>query len=109
MNTYEKMIQLFEEQLDYLKQQNKNLTKQNHELLSQIESLTEQVRQLTNMIFGSRSEKSKYQASDGQLSLWEREPSSNEPEQTEEKSTENVTYTVTRSTKKKKRNDSFMK
>ena len=109
MNTYEKMIQLFEEQLDYLKQQNKNLTKQNHELLSQIESLTEQVRQLTNMIFGSRSEKSKYQAPDGQLSLLEEEPSSNEPEQTEEKSTETVTYTVTRSTKKKKRNDSFMK
>lgn len=109
MNTSEKMIQLFEEQLDYLKQQNKNLTKQNHELLSQIELLTEQVRQLTKIIYGSRSEKSKYQAPDGQLSLFDEDSSFNEPEQTEEKSTETVTYTVIRSTKKKKRNDSFMK
>lgn len=84
MDTSEKTIQLFEEQLDFLKQQNKDLTKQNQELLSQIELLTGQVRQLTKMIYGSRSEKSKYQAPDGQYSLFDDDPSFNEPEQTEE-------------------------
>lgn len=97
----DKLIQLLEEQLAFTKEQNKDLT-------NQIGVLTEQVRQLTKMIYGSRSEKSKYQVPDGQCSLFDDDPSFNHPEQTEEQSTETVTYTVTRSTKKKKRNDSFI-
>ena len=62
----------------------------------QIEALTEQVRQLTKALYGSKSEKAKYQAPDGQGSLFEDDPSFNEPEQTEEQSTEKVSYTVTR-------------
>ncbi|MEK4384796.1 IS66 family transposase [Solibacillus sp. FSL W7-1464] len=96
----EKVIQLLEEQLAYTKEQNKNLTKQ-------IEALTEQIRQLTKALYGSKSEKSKYQAPDGQGSLFEDDPSFNEPEQTEEQSTETVSYTVTRKKTNKKRNDSF--
>ena len=60
----DKLIRLLEEQLAFTKEQNKQLT-------SQIEVLTEQVRQLTKMIYGSRSEKSKYQAPGGQCSLFE--------------------------------------
>ena len=73
----------------------------------QIEALTEQVRQLTKALYGSKSEKSKYQAPDGQVSLFEDDPSFNEPEHTEEQSTETVSYSVTRKKKNKKRNDSF--
>uniref|UniRef100_UPI00300B8025 transposase n=1 Tax=Solibacillus ferritrahens TaxID=3098620 RepID=UPI00300B8025 len=94
------MIQLLEEQLAYTKEQNKSLTKQ-------IEALTEQIRHLTKALYGSKSEKSKYQAPDGQGSLFEDDPSFSEPEQTEEQSTETVSYTVTRKKKNKKRNDSF--
>ena len=60
----DKDIQLLEEQLAFMKAPNKDLT-------NQIERLTEQVRQLTKMIYGSRSEKAKYQAPDGQCSLFE--------------------------------------
>lgn len=73
----------------------------------QIEALTEQVRQLTKALYGSKSEKSKYQAPDGQGSLFEDDPSFNDFEQTEEQSTETVSYTVVRKVSKKKRNDSF--
>ena len=73
----DKLIQLLEEQLAFTKEQNKQLT-------NQIEVLTEQVRQLTKMIYGSRSEKSRYQAPDGQFSLFEDDPSFNDSEQTEE-------------------------
>lgn len=98
----DKLIQLLEEQLAFTKEQNKQLT-------NQIELLTAQVRQLTKMIYGSRSEKSKYQKPDErQGSLFNDEPSFNKSEQTEEQSTESVTYTVTRSNKKKKCNDSFL-
>ena len=107
MNASEKMIQLMEEQLEFFKQQNKDLTKQNQQLIQQIEALTEQVRQLRKLIYGPRSEKSKYQAPDGQCSLFDDDPFFNEPEHTEEQSTETVEYTVIRSKKKKKRNDSF--
>ena len=95
----DKLIRLLEEQLAFTKEQNKQLT-------SQIEVLTEQVRQLTKMIYGSRSEKSKYQAPDGQCSLFEDDSSFNEPEHTGEQSEDTVTYSVTR-VKKKKRNDVF--
>ncbi len=96
----EKVIQLLEEQLAYTKEQNKNLTKQ-------IEALTEQISQLTKALYGSKSEKSKYQVPDGQGSLFEDDPSFNEPEQTEEQSTETFSYKVTRKKTNKKRNDSF--
>ncbi|WP_342472954.1 IS66 family transposase [Metasolibacillus sp. FSL H7-0170] len=95
-----KLIRLLEEQLAFTKEQNKQLT-------NQIDVLTEQVRQLTKMIYGSRSEKSKYQAPDGQCSLFDDDSSFSEPEHTGYESTETITYSVTRSKKKKKRNDSF--
>ena len=106
--TTEKLISLLEEQLTFMKQQNDELSKKLDDSLAQNKYLSEQIRQLSKMIYGSRSEKSKYQAPDGQCSLFDDIPSFNEPEQTEEQSTETVTYTVTRSTKKKKRNDSFI-
>jgi len=96
----EKVIQLLEEQLTYMKEQNKDLSKQ-------IEVLTEQVRQLTKALYGSKSEKSKYQAPDGQGSLFEDDPSFNDSEHTEKQSTETISYTVVRKLNKKKRNDSF--
>lgn len=73
----------------------------------QIEALTEQVRQLTKALYGSKSEKSRYQAPDGQGSLFEDDPSFSDSEQTEEQSTETISYTVVRNVSKKKRNDSF--
>ena len=69
-DSQDKLIRLLEEQLAFTKEQNKQLT-------NQIDVLTEQVRQLTKMIYGSRSEKSKYQAPDGQCSLFEDDPSFN--------------------------------
>ena len=96
----DKLIQLLEEQLAFMKEQNKDLT-------NQIEVLTEQVRHLTKMIYGSRSEKSKYQAPDGQGSLFEDDSVFSDSEQTEEQSTETVSYTVIRKKANKKRNDSF--
>lgn len=89
----ERIIRLLEEQLA---QSNR-----------QIEALTEQVRQLTKALYGSKSEKAKYQAPDGQCSLFEDDPSFSDSEQTEEQSTETVSYTVVRKLSKKKRNDSF--
>lgn len=106
--TTEKLIHLLEEQLAFMKQQNEKLSKKLDVSLAQNKYLSEQVRQLTKMIYGSRSEKSKYQAPDGQCSLFDNDPSFNDSEQTEEQSTETVTYTVTRLNKKKKRNDSFV-
>ena len=63
-NQNEKLIQLLEEQLAHSNQQNKELSKQ-------IEALTEQVRHLTKLLYGSKTEKSKYNAPDGQGSLFE--------------------------------------
>ena len=89
--TTEKVVQLLEEQLTYMKQQNGDLSKQNKDLVKRIEALTEQIRQLTKALYGSKSEKSKYQAPDGQGSLFEDDPSFNDSEQTEEQSTPTVT------------------
>ncbi len=98
----EKLIQLLEEQLAHANQKN-------DELLKQIELLSQQVRYLTKRLYGSKSEKSKYQAPDGQYSLFDDDSFFNEPEHTGEKSTDTVTYTVVRKRhNKKKRNDSFM-
>ncbi|WP_240315597.1 hypothetical protein [Sporosarcina sp. PTS2304] len=49
----EKVIQLLEEQLAHSNQQNEKQSKQ-------IELLTQQVQHLTKMLFGSKTEKSKY-------------------------------------------------
>ncbi len=67
----EKVIQLLEEQITFMKQQNGDLSKQNKDLLNRIEVLTEQIHQLTKALYSSKSEKSKYQAPDGQGALFE--------------------------------------
>lgn len=65
------MIQLLEQQLAHANKQNEELAKKLDQSLKQIEVLTEQVRQLTKALYGSKSEKSKYRAPDGQISLFE--------------------------------------
>ena len=96
----EKLIQLLEEQLAHSNQQN-------HELSKQIESLTQQVQHLTKMLFGSKTEKSKYLMPDGQGSLFDDDSSFPDSEQTEEQSQQTISYTVVRKLTKKKRNDSL--
>ncbi|MEG0381135.1 MAG: hypothetical protein RR603_05490 [Kurthia sp.] len=78
--TNDKVVQLLEEQLAYMKQQNGDFSKQNEKLLKRIEALTEQVYQLTMVLYGPSSEKSKYQAPDGQFNLLENDPSFNDSE-----------------------------
>lgn len=95
----EKLIQLLEEQLAHSNQQNKELSKQ-------IEVLTEQIRHLTKLLYGSKTEKSKYNTPDGQTSLFDDDDSSfTDSEQTEEQSQQKISYTVERKAKNKKRND----
>lgn len=59
-DSYEKLIQSLEEQLAHANQKN-------DELLKQIELLSQQVRYLTKRLYGSKSEKSKYQAPDDRV------------------------------------------
>jgi transposase len=99
-NQYEKLIRLLEEQLAHSNQQNKDLSKQ-------IEALTDQVRNLTKLLYGSKTEKTKYNAPDGQGSLFDNDPSFSESEHTEEQSQQTISYTVVRTIQKKKRNDSL--
>ena len=101
-NQYEKVIRLLEEQLAHANQQNKELSKQ-------IETLTEQVRYLTKLLYGSKTEKSKYNAHENQLSLFEEDDdlSFNDSEHTEEQSQQMIAYTVVRKAQNKKRNDSL--
>ena len=96
----EKLIQVLEEQLAHSNQQNQEFSKQ-------IEALTQQVQHLTKMLFGSKTEKSKYQMPDGQGSLFDDDSSFTEPEHTEEQSQQTISYTVVRKQSKKKRNDSL--
>jgi transposase len=96
----ERLIRLLEEQLAQSNKQNEALSKQ-------IESLTEQVRYLTKMLYGSKTEKSKYNVPDGQTSLFDNDPSFNESEHTEEQSQQMISYTVVRKAQNKKRNDSL--
>ena len=79
-STTEKVVQLLEEQLAYMKKQNEELSIKLDRSLSQNKALAEQIRQLTKALYGSKSEKSKYQAPDGQGSLFEDDPSFSEPE-----------------------------
>ena len=99
-NQYEKLIRLLEEQLAHSNQQSKDLSKQ-------IEALTEQVRHLTKLLYGSKTEKSKYNAPDGQASLFDDDRSFSETEHTEEQSQQTISYTVVRNIQKRKRNDSL--
>ncbi|MEC1759523.1 IS66 family transposase [Schinkia azotoformans] len=99
-NQNEKLIRLLEEQLAHSNQQNKELSKQ-------IEALTDQVRHLTKLLYGSKTEKSKYNAPDGQGSLFDDDPSFSESEHTEEQSQQTISYTVVCKIQNKKRNDSL--
>ena len=99
-NQNEKIIRLLEEQLAHSNQQNKELSKQ-------IEALTDQVRHLTKLLYGSKTEKTKYNAPDGQGTLFDDDPVFSEPEHTEEQSQQTISYTVVRKVQKKKRNDSL--
>ncbi|MBA4536339.1 IS66 family transposase [Bacillus aquiflavi] len=96
----DKLIQLLEEQLAHSNQQNK-------ELMKKIDSLSQQVRQLTKALYGSKTEKSKYNAPDGQASLFDDDSSFSDSEHTEEQSQQTISYTVVRKVQKKKRNDSL--
>lgn len=69
--------------------------------------LTQQLRHLTKLLYGSKTEKSRYNVPDGQRSLFEDAPSFNEPEQTGEQSQQTISYTVVQKVQKKKRNDSL--
>ncbi len=97
----EKIIRLLEDQLAVTNQQNQELTKQ-------IESLTHQIQHLTKLLYGSKTEKSKYNTPSGQGSLFDEDDSPfPEPEHTEEQSQQTVSYTVVRKKSRKKRNDSL--
>jgi len=96
----EKLIRMLEEQLAHSNQQNKDLSKQ-------IEALTDQVRHLTKLLYGSKTEKSKYNLPDGQGSLFDDDPAFSESEHTEEQSQQTISYTVVRKVTSKKRNDSL--
>ncbi|WP_224427703.1 IS66 family transposase zinc-finger binding domain-containing protein [Cytobacillus oceanisediminis] len=103
----EKLIRLLEEQLAHSNQQNKKLSKKLDQSLKQIESLTQQLQHLTKLLYGSKTEKSKYNTPDGQVSLFEDDPSFTDSEHTEEQSQQTISYTVVRNIQKKKRNDSL--
>nr|WP_262421919.1 hypothetical protein [Bacillus aquiflavi] len=92
----DKLIQLLEEQLAHSNQQNK-------ELMKKIDSLSQQVRQLTKALYGSKTEKSKYNAPDGQASLFDDDSSFSDSEHTEEQSQQTISYTVVRKVQKRKK------
>lgn len=106
-NQYEKLIRLLEEQLAHTNQQNQELSKKLEQSLKQNEALAEQLRHLTKLLYGSKTEKSKYNVPDGQGSLFDDDPSFSETEHTEEQSQQTISYTVVRSVQPKKRNDSL--
>ena len=106
-NQYEKLIRLLEEQLAHSNQQNQELSKKLDQSLKQNEALAEQLRHLTKILYGSKTEKSKYNAPEGQGSLFDDDPSFNDPEHTGEQSQQTISYTVVRKIQKKKRNDSL--
>ena len=105
----EKLIRLLEDQLAHANEQNKALSQKLDQALDQIEFLNQQLQQLTKLLYGSKTEKSKYITPDGQGSLFEDEhPSSfSDSEHTEEQSQQEISYTVVRKLHNKKRNDSL--
>jgi transposase len=106
-NQFERLIRLLEEQLAHSNKQNQELSKKLDQSLKQNEALTQQLRHLTKLLYGSKTEKPRYNAPDGQGSLFEDDPSFNEPEHTGEQSQQTISYTVVRKVQKKKRNDSL--
>lgn len=102
-----KLIQLLEEQLAHSNQQNQELSIKLDQALKQNDALAEQLQHLTKLLFGSKTEKSKYNTPDGQGSLFEDDPSFSDSELTEEQSQQTTSYTVIRKIKTKKRNDSL--
>lgn len=106
-NQFERLNRLLEEQLAHSNKQNQELSKKLDQSLKQNEALTEQIRHLTKLLYGSKTEKPKYNTPDGQASLFEDDPSFNEPEHTGEQSQQTISYTVVRKVQKKKRNDSL--
>jgi uracil DNA glycosylase len=98
----EKLIRLLEDQLAHANEQNKALSQKLDQALDQIEFLNQQLQQLTKLLYGSKTEKSKYITPDGQGSLFEDEhPSSfSDSEHTEEQSQQEISYTVVRKLKK---------
>jgi hypothetical protein len=103
----EKLIRLLEDQLVHSNQQNKELSKKLDQALKQIESLTQQLQHVTKLLYGSKTEKSRYNTPEGQASLFDDDPSFSESEHTEEQSQQTISYTVVRNVRKKKRNDSL--
>ncbi|GKU82929.1 hypothetical protein [Niallia sp. NCCP-28] len=106
-NQFERLIRLLEEQLAHSNRQNQELSKKLDQSLKQNEALTQQLRHLTKLLYGSKTEKSKYNALDGQGSLFDDDSSFSESEHTEEQSQQTISYTVVRTIQKKKRNDSL--
>jgi transposase len=106
-NQYEKLIRLLEDQLTHMNQQNQELSKKLDQSLKQNETLTQQLQHLTKLLYGFKTEKSKYNAPDGQVSLFEDDSSFTDSEHTEEQSQQTISYTVVRKIQKKKRNDSL--
>lgn len=106
-NQYEKLIRLLEEQLAHSNQQNRDLSKKLDYSTKQVEALTEQLRHLTKILYGAKTEKAKYNAPDGQSSLFDDDPSFSEPEHTGDQSQQTISYTVVRKVQSKKRNDSL--
>lgn len=106
-NQYEKLIRMLEDQLTHSNKQNQELSKKLNHSMKQNEALAEQLRQLTKLLYGSKTEKSKYNAPDGQGSLFDDDSSFNDPEHTGEQSQQTISYTVVRKIQQKKRNDSL--
>lgn len=106
-NESDKLIRLLEEQLAHSNQQNHELSSKLDQSLKQVESLTQQLQHLTKLLFGPKTEKSKYNVPDGQVSLFEDDPSFNDSEQTEQQIQQTISYTVVRKPNNKKRNDSL--
>lgn len=96
------LIKLLKEQLTLMNQQNQELSKKLDQSLKHNEALTQQLQYLTKQLFGSKTEKSKYNGPEGQGSLFDDDLSFIDSEHTEEQSEEIITYTVKRKATRKK-------
>jgi transposase len=89
--------------LVHTNQQNQELSKKMDRTLKQNEALTQQLQHLTKLLYGSKTEQSKYNAPDGQGSLFdEDDPSFTDSEHTEEQSQQTISYTVVRKYRRKR-------
>ena len=73
-----------------LMEQNKDLFAQNQALLEQVRQLTEKILYLNKKLFGSSSEKTR--VAEGLISLFVSGPFFEDPETTEDKTVEEITY-----------------